>query len=161
MAKGTTLPSYVARLGSDHRRYYKPEFIAGVVADIREGRTTVAEVAEKFHIHRTAITRWLTRNQQGKRPGRPGGVPRTTPPGPTLAEKALAAASASPAPSDKVDSLIGQQIDLAALYAAGKIDRRQVKIALDKSADHKFMVQTWLGGVLVAALRSGYSLKRG
>lgn len=151
------LPSYVEAVESDGRRVFKDEFKAGVVADIRSGRTTVAEVAEKFHLSRAMIYQWLNKNRQGKYPSR---VPRTTEPsenGKTLLEQALEANVEELQPQEKSDA-IDQSVELALAFLSDKISEARVRAAL--KIEKRFHLDGWLGRVFVGALRNGWELKK-
>ena len=145
--------SLIASVGTDGRKYYKPEAIEAAVNDIVTKRARVAEVAERLDISRATVYLWLRRHKDGKpnqgKAGRPFSGTES------LLEKALSHAVKA---SHKDDLGLLQRLELLQAYAKGTVDRDQVKAALGVSG--RFEIPNWAGELLITALRSGYTIKK-
>jgi hypothetical protein len=164
------LPSYVEKIDSAGRRFFKQEFVDMLVSDIKTGRTTVTKAHQDFELSRSLIQRWM----KGKGGGTPGGSKANITRrkhelenGKTsllaLAEK-YDTRDAGSLPAEKWN-VNHDHIKLAVAYCEGRISRAAANYALRRlgvgGGKTKLMTTVWLGTVLRWALSNGYSLKRG
>lgn len=165
------LPSYVIKIDSSGRRFFKPEFVEILVNDIRTNKTTVKKACEDFNLRDTLVYRWM----RGEGGGTPGGAKANTSKTKALKAKMNGHSSlldlaadydrkhAAREVSDAWD-INPTHVNLAVRYCRGEISSDAVNFALRKAGlatgKTRVMRSAWLGAVVRWALAHGYDLKR-
>jgi len=162
------VPSYVVAVTKSGRRFYKREFIKGLVADLKSAKLTVPQAAEQFHINRSIVYGWLrgprlgggrsgggSERQKAARAARVNGAAGTMPKGQgTLLERALKM-QGTPDPGTRTD-FGREEVELALAYLRGEVDYRTVSKLLPKPRGRKFIeVPGWSSRAVAWGLKHG------
>jgi len=142
MPAAKKLPSYVKAISKNGRRTYKPEFIAGVVADYRSGKSTAAELRANYGLAENQVYAWASKVGHAPQPAeKPKG-------------SLLARAKAATQPG-RVNARIAEELELCLANLRGEVSDHSVCELMREQDKRKFMLTTWRGKVLGYAVAHG------